>query len=196
MFFNTLQRTVKLNPAWDLFIMWKNWKKCCDANVTFESCWKASRKKMKKRLLILNIEKETLYMTFQYWPSCGSNLRYRVFQVTFKCVHSYSPLPGCFSTAFKWLSNLDSVSTHDFQHITKNCQTQSSFSHVENHAEIIKNYYNGNEMSDLCGITFCTRWITMFTFESDLECNLQGFWVVFEFAHHYSLPRRCFSTAV
>ena len=39
-----------------------------------------------------------------------------------------------------------SISTHDFQHITKNCQTQSSLSHVENHAEEIKHYDDGNEL--------------------------------------------------
>ena len=37
-----------------------------------------------------------------------------------------------------------SVSTHDFQHITKNGQTQYSLSHVENHTEEIKNYDGGN----------------------------------------------------
>ena len=40
--------------------------------------------------------------------------------------------------------NENSVFTHDFQHITKNCQTQSSLSSVENHAEEFKNYYDGN----------------------------------------------------
>ena len=37
---------------------------------------------------------------------------------------------------------------HDFQHMTKNCQTHSSFSRVENHAVEIKNYCDENEMSD------------------------------------------------
>ena len=67
------------------------------------------------------------------------------------------------------LQNEISLSTHDFQHITKNCQTQSSLSRVENHVEEIKNYCDGNEMSDWCGLTSCTRWITMFTLKSDLE---------------------------
>ena len=49
------------------------------------------------------------------------------------------------------------VSTHDFQHVTKNCQTQSSLSRVENHAVEIKNYVDGYEMSDRCGTTFCMR---------------------------------------
>ena len=50
-----------------------------------------------------------------------------------------------------------SVSTHDFQHIANNCQTQSNLRHVENHAEEIKNYDDGNEISDWCGLTTCTR---------------------------------------
>ena len=50
-----------------------------------------------------------------------------------------------------------SVSTHDFQHITKNCQTQTSLGGVENHAVEIKHYFDGNEMSDRCGTTFCMR---------------------------------------
>ena len=62
-----------------------------------------------------------------------------------------------------------SVSTNDFQHITKNCQTQSSLSGVENHAVEIKNYFDRNEMSDRCGTTFGMWWLTMFTFEIDLE---------------------------
>ena len=33
-------------------------------------------------------------------------------------------------------------------HITKNCQTQSSLSRDENHAEEIKNYYDGSEILD------------------------------------------------
>ena len=39
---------------------------------------------------------------------------------------------------------------------------------VENHADEIKNYYDGNEISDWCALTPCTRWIIMFTFESEL----------------------------
>ena len=62
-----------------------------------------------------------------------------------------------------------SVSIHDFQHTTKNCQTQSSLSRVENHTVEIKNYFNGYEMSDPCGTAFCMRRITMFTFETDLQ---------------------------
>ena len=46
------------------------------------------------------------------------------------------------------LQNEISVFAHDFQHITKNCQTQSSLRRVENHTEEIKNYFYGNEMSD------------------------------------------------
>ena len=41
-----------------------------------------------------------------------------------------------------------SVFIHDFQLITKNCQTQSSLMRVENHADEIENYFDGNEMSD------------------------------------------------
>ena len=67
------------------------------------------------------------------------------------------------------LQNEISVSTHDSQHTTKSCKTQSSLKRVENHAVDFKNYYDGNEMSDRCGTTFCTRWITMFTFETNLE---------------------------
>ena len=67
------------------------------------------------------------------------------------------------------LQNEISVSTNDFQLILKNCQTQSSLSGVENRAVKIKNYFDGNEMSDRCGTTFCMRRITMFTFETDLE---------------------------
>ena len=44
------------------------------------------------------------------------------------------------------LQNEISVSTHDFQHITKNCQAQSSLSRVENHAEEIEHYDDGNEL--------------------------------------------------
>ena len=36
----------------------------------------------------------------------------------------------------------------DFQHKTKNCHTQSSLIRVENHADEIQNYVDGNEMSD------------------------------------------------
>ena len=50
-----------------------------------------------------------------------------------------------------------SVSTHDFQHKTKNCQTQCSLSRVENHEEVTKNHFDENEMSDLCGMTLCAR---------------------------------------
>ena len=50
-----------------------------------------------------------------------------------------------------------SVFTHDFKHITKNWQTQSSLSRVENHTEEKKNYDEGTEMSDRCGTTFCMR---------------------------------------
>ena len=55
------------------------------------------------------------------------------------------------------LRNEISVSTHDFQHITKNCQTQYSLGRVENNAEEIKNYSDGIKMSDWCGFTSCTR---------------------------------------
>ena len=44
-----------------------------------------------------------------------------------------------------------------YQHITKNCRTQSSLSRVENHSVETKNYFDGNEMSDRCGTTFCMR---------------------------------------
>ena len=37
---------------------------------------------------------------------------------------------------------------YDFQHITKNCQTQSSLSRAENNAAEIKHYYDGNEVSN------------------------------------------------
>ena len=40
-----------------------------------------------------------------------------------------------------------SVSTHDFRHTIKNCQTQSSLSRAEIHAVEIENYYDENEMS-------------------------------------------------
>ena len=60
------------------------------------------------------------------------------------------------------LHNELSIFTLDFQHITKNCQTQSSLIRVDNHAVEIKNYYDGYEMSDRCGTT-------MFTFETDVE---------------------------
>ena len=78
------------------------------------------------------------------------------------------------------LHNDISVFTHDFKHITKNCQTQSSLSRVENHGEEIKNYYDGNEISDWCGSTSCTQCITTITFEADLEnpvkpCSNQHF---------------------
>ena len=38
--------------------------------------------------------------------------------------------------------------THDFQHTTKNCETQFSSKRVENHAEEVKNYDDLNEISD------------------------------------------------
>ena len=50
-----------------------------------------------------------------------------------------------------------SVSTNDFQRLTKNCQTQSSLSRDENQAVEIRNYYDENEMSDRCGTTLCMR---------------------------------------
>ena len=63
--------------------------------------------------------------------------------------------------------------THDFQHTTTmNCQTQSSLSRVENHAEEIKNYYDGNEVSEARGLRSCTRRITTFTFETNLEIHV------------------------
>ena len=40
---------------------------------------------------------------------------------------------------------------------------------VENHAEEIKIYYDGNETSDRCGITFCSWRLTIITFETDLN---------------------------
>ena len=50
------------------------------------------------------------------------------------------------------LQNEISVSTHDFQLITKNYQTQFWLSRFENHPEEIYNYNDGNEMSDINGI--------------------------------------------
>ena len=85
---------------------------------------------------------------------------YRVFRISFEYKHCYLPHPRCFSTAVKWFclfQNEISVSTQDFQHITKNCQAQSSLSCVENHAVEIKNHCDGNEMSDRCETTFCMR---------------------------------------
>ena len=67
------------------------------------------------------------------------------------------------------LQNEVLVLTHDFEHIKKNCQTQSSLRCVENHADEIKNYFDENEMSDWCGLTSYTRWVTMFTFERVLD---------------------------
>ena len=46
------------------------------------------------------------------------------------------------------LHNEISVFTHDFQHITKNYQTQSSKRGVEKHAEENRNYDDGNGISD------------------------------------------------
>ena len=70
-----------------------------------------------------------------------------------------------------FFQNEISVSTHYFQHITKSCQSQYNLSHVENHAQEIINYNDGNEILDWCGLTIScyTRWITMFTFETELE---------------------------
>ena len=46
------------------------------------------------------------------------------------------------------------------------CSVQS----VENNAEEIKKYYDANEISDRCRITFFTmRRMTMFTFETEME---------------------------
>ena len=67
-----------------------------------------------------------------------------------------------------------SVSTHDFQQRT--VKLNPAGSRVENHAVEIKNYYDGNEMSYRCGTTFCTRWITMFTFETDLVNPVSCYW--------------------
>ena len=68
-----------------------------------------------------------------------------------------------------WLQKEISLLTYDFQHITKNCQTQSSLSCVEIHAEEIKNYDDENEISDRYRLTCCTRRITTFTFDTDLD---------------------------
>ena len=65
--------------------------------------------------------------------------------------------------------NKISVFIHNFQHITNNFKTQSSLRRVENRAEKIKHYDDGNEMSDWSKLTSYTRWKTMLTFESDLE---------------------------
>ena len=43
-----------------------------------------------------------------------------------------------------WHHNKVSVLTHDFQHITKNCQTQYSLRCVENHVEELINYCDAN----------------------------------------------------
>ena len=85
---------------------------------------------------------------------------------------------------FYLLQNEMSVSTHDFQLFSKHCQTQYSLSRVENHAEEIKNYYDGNEMSDRCWVTFCTRWIIMLTFETDLENPIIHVYLMLPFHHH------------
>ena len=67
---------------------------------------------------------------------------YRVFQVTFECAHNYSPPPRCFlmnnCQMMYLIQNEISVSTNGFQHITKNCRTQSSSRRVEKdiHARI------------------------------------------------------------
>ena len=53
------------------------------------------------------------------------------------------------------IHNKYSILTHDFQQITKNCQTQFSLSHVENHAEEFTNDCVGNKMSDWCVLTSC-----------------------------------------
>ena len=46
----------------------------------------------------------------------------------------------------------------------------------------MKNYDDGNEISDWCGITSCMWWIATFTFETDVEtlCKycLQFFWIM------------------
>ena len=72
----------------------------------------------------------------------------------------------CFS------SNEFAGTADHFQHMTKNCQTQSTLKCVENHAGEIKKkkqHYDGNEISAWCGTTSRTRWITTFAFEIDLE---------------------------
>ena len=92
---------------------------------------------------------------------CAQN--YRVFQVIFESAHHYLL---SIQDVFQQLSAVCFKMKFHFLHMildtTNNCQTQSSLWRVENHADEIKNYFDGNEMSDWCGLT-------MFTFESDLE---------------------------
>ena len=75
-----------------------------------------------------------------WWVIC-----YSVFLVTFEWAHFYSPPSRCISTAVKlciWFipTFIHQFFTRDFQHITKNCQTQSSLRRVENHTEEIKKF--------------------------------------------------------
>ena len=67
----------------------------------------------------------------------------RVLQDTFECEHYYSPPSICFSTKF-------SILTHNFQHITKNCQTQPSLRRDENHVEERKHNCDANTTFDSC----------------------------------------------
>ena len=97
--------------------------------------------------------------SFRQWTT--NTQLYRVFQVSFECKHCYSPYRKCFSTPLKRFICFKMKFQFQhmvFQHITKNCQTQSSLRRVENHAVDFKNYYDGNEMSDRCGTTFCVRY--------------------------------------
>ena len=59
-----------------------------------------------------------------------------------------------------------SVLTHDFQHITSNCQTQSCLRRVENHVEELKLYCDANTTFDCFWKTSSRRWIMKFTFGS------------------------------
>ena len=77
----------------------------------------------------------------------------RGFQVIFECAHIFSSPARCFPTAVKWCvlhQHKILVPTHDFQHTTKNVQTQSSLRRVENHVEELKHYCDANTTFDSC----------------------------------------------
>ena len=108
MIFNTSQRTIKLSSAWDMLkIKWKNWNIIVMQTQYLTAVEKHLASNGKKRLLALQIDD-------------SENHVFTAFRMFFN------------SCQMVYLHH-NTIHSHDFQHILKTCQTQSSLRCVENH---------------------------------------------------------------
>ena len=118
-----------------------------DTNKPFDSCWKT---RWMQRITMFTFE---------------TDLENPVFHSTlvFHCHHIF----------FNFFSIILNTSTgcchHFYTGVWSWISSLVDRGSVENHAEEVKNYDDGNEISDWCRLTSCTRWITTLTFATDLQ---------------------------